>query len=353
MLFSILPSNQLPKLLLFSVCLELVISQLSSAIIAATGIPECHDLLHEILHELTKWAARPDCLRLMAYNWCSAFFEGHQNIETVETLLFPSLEIGFRGLDLQHKWENTRINHIKHYQVMANIVFNCERDEVVGDLLQASVSLGHPHTLCELLDMCARHPTRLGLRHTTPASQRLRQLVIHSLERAGVRWFDPVKAEEVTALWGSLNVHMDDMHNQDQWLRLIVGVARSPKGRHTLPRRFWEIMVELAVTGSAYLLYLSYNDLDTMVSLEEEEEWDILELWMSFVWLSSWPSNKGIPARVERVTLSLFRQRPNSARKLESRLQRSGGGSRFENVERLRRICREGGLELTSQQGAL
>ena len=69
-----------------------------------------------------------------------------------------------------------------------------------------------------------------------------------------------------------------------------------------------------------------------MVALEEEGQWDALERWSGFVWLTRCPKIDTIPEDVERTTLSLFRHRPNAVRKLEQLLRRSGSSHVPESV---------------------
>ena len=286
----------------------------------------------------------------MAYGWCSAICEGSLDSGDAKELLFLSLEVGFRGLDPQHRWKDIRFTHTKHYQHMANVIFDHGDDGVIGDFLQAWTSLGRSRMLCKSLDMCARHP--LNLQHVNPTSKRLRQLVIHAVELVGVQRLGRIRVEEFTALLDTLRVNVDEMDLQGEWLRLIVHVAQYPGGRHSLPRRYLEIMVELVVTGSPFPLNPASDELRFMVSLEEEHDWGMLEFWMGLVWVTQCPSIHDIPEDVERVTLSLFHERPNSIQRLEGWLRRSSVDDPLEYIECLRRICNRDGLEAAPHQSA-
>ena len=99
-------SRSLPRItkyLFSSVCLEQVISQLSRAIV--TAIPASHPrhpLVRTMLLELAKWENRPNCLRELSYKWCSTISKGYQGLEDGEELLFLSLKVGFRGLNVRY-----------------------------------------------------------------------------------------------------------------------------------------------------------------------------------------------------------------------------------------------------------
>jgi len=136
-----------------SVCLDQVISQLSRAII--TAIPASHPrhpLLRGLLLELAEWETRPNCLREMSYKWCSEISKGYQGLEDGEELLFLSLKIGFRGLDVRRRWSDTMLVHTRHHRYVGDIVFNNGDAEIVADLLQAWISPHHSHMSYSILD---------------------------------------------------------------------------------------------------------------------------------------------------------------------------------------------------------
>ena len=118
-----------------------------------------------------------------------------------------------------------------------------------------------------------------------------------------------------------LNIGMDDVDVPGIWLRRIRDAIRSSEGRRSLPRRYLELMVDLAV--SLGRRNDPFSELQIADTLEEEEEWDVLEYWMGLTWAIQHPMVNGISEDLERVVLSLFRQRPNAVQKLEQWLQRS------------------------------
>ena len=335
-----------------SVCLERVAFQLSHAII--TAIPAAHPRhprLRGTLLELAKWDNRPDWLRTMAYEWCSAICERYQGVEDGKELLFTSLKISFRGLGVRDYFTDQGLVHTKHHRHMADIAFDSGDDEVIVDLLQAwTGTRNHSNTseLLELLDTLPRNLVRLQIF----TSQTLRRLVIRSVEHLGRQQIEQVGVEEFTALLDRLNVGIDDMDFEPNWLNLLLYVVRSPQGRRSLSHPYWELMVELsaAVHELWFLDYPINDDLQVMFSLEEEEEWDTLECWSGLVWLQRLPKIDTIPKDLERVTISLFRQRPGAVQKLKQWVQRSRMSRVPECLQCLRLICERGGLQVVSRQ---
>jgi len=125
-----------------------------------------------MLLELAKWETRPNRLREMSYKWCSAISEGYQDLEDGQELLFLSLKVGFRGLDVRDDWEDMMLVHTVHHQYIGDIVFNSGDDEVIADLLQAWTSPHDLNTSCHLLNTWPQHLPRLQL--AVSSSQRLR-----------------------------------------------------------------------------------------------------------------------------------------------------------------------------------
>jgi len=356
---------------IFSVCLAQVISQLSRAIIAA--IPTSPPLLQSILAELTKWDSRPEDLRVAAHEWCAVVSKNYRKLDDGEDLIFHCLEISVRGLDPEYQWPNRQL-YTKHYPHMADIVSHSGGDETIADLLQAWIILCESGISSELLKLWAAHLMRLG--HVASTPQRLRQLAIQSIMylsfRLGPDLFEPAGVEGFVMLLDRLVININDIpdvYNQRRLLERILQVVQSPEGQRSLSYQYWELIPEL-VPGSA--LYGSSHDewlctlppfenlspgsinyeAQVMVSLEGEQEWDKLECWMGFVWFTLHPETDPIPEDLERVMLSLLRQRPSAAEKLEQRLQRAALRDTPERLEYLRRVCERADLEEASRQDA-
>ena len=324
---------------LFSICVGRVASQLSCAIIAA--IPASHphhSLLQGTLLELAKWNTRPRELRAIAYEWCSVICEEYPDLEDAKELLFLSLKIGFGGLDFESWWTDMEIVHTKHHQRMVDIVFNSEDYEVIGNFLHAWTSHGPSHRPPGSLNMCTKY--LIGLQSAVSASRRLRCLVIRSVEFAVIRHSEHVGMDELAGLLDCLNIGIDDLGSWAEWLEFLISAIKSPGERRSLPHQYLGLMVELTVAGLRPSDPI--DEAQVMISLEEEQGWDVLEYWMGVVWAIRRPKIDGVSEDLERVTLSLFRQRPKAVQKLEQWLQRSDDS--LESVECLRWICERAGL---------
>jgi len=248
MTFPIFASYHLP---IFSICLAQVISQLSHAII--TAIPTSPPLLQSILTELTKWDSRPDYLRTAAHEWCFIIYKNYQKLSHGEELIFHCLEISFRGLNLEYMWPVTQLASTKHYQHVADIVSNCGSDETIADLLPAWIIHSNSNVSPKLLKLWGAHLIRLG--HVASASQRLRQLAIHSIVFLGFHLgsglFEPAGVEEFVALLDHLGIGIDDVStNYDQHGLLVplLEVILSPERWRSLSYPYWELIPELALS---------------------------------------------------------------------------------------------------------
>jgi len=365
---------------MFSGFLERVVSRLSRAIVAA--IPASSPLLRSILAELTKWDSRPHNVRVAAHEWCYVICENYQKLEDGEKLVFHCLEISFRGVDLEpYRWPATRPymqpTYTGQYQHVADIVSNSGGDETIADLLLAWIVYSHPDVSREFYEKWAAHLIRIG--RLTSISRRLQQLAIHSIVTLShYAWFEPVGPagmEEFIRLFDTLGIGLSDLPIQrDQGMLLLplLQVVHSPEGRRSLSYQYWELIPELALSWAdvrngtidgGYLCYLRFPTqprpptrinygAEVMVSLEEEQEWDRLECWMGFVWFVLRPKIDSIPEHIERVMLSLLRQRPGVAEKLEQRLQRVTLRDTPECLECLRQVRDRAGIEAASRQDA-
>jgi len=228
----------------------------------------------------------------------------------------------------------------------------------------------------ELLNLWVAYLVSLG--RVTSFSQRLRRLTIYPITSPAFhrpsRLFEPAGAEGIIMLLDRLGIGIDDVPDMDDkcsLLTLLAEVVGSPEGRRSLSYPYWELILELALglvgDGALNDVWLdeiqsperrtprstNYEVMQVMVSLEEAQEWDKLECWMGFVWYTLWCLKTDlIPEDVERVTLSLLRQRPGAAKKLERQLQRVTVDNTTQCLEHLQRVCEQAGLESASRQNA-
>ena len=313
---------------------DYIVSQLSQAVVSAirTSHPR-RDLLPHMLGDLAGWKRRPHSLTMMAYELCSAISENHSSLADGRRLLFLSLQIGFRHLDPQDPRIPVELAHTSFHPWMVDIVFESGDDEVIADFLHAWTSHGDSHEPSPSLGLCAGH--LIGLR---PSSRRLRRLVIRAVELIGP-WEFEVGEGEFFRLLNHLRVGVEDMDKEDPWVTLLTHVIQHPEGVRNLPHPYWELLVELSLSGSLQHGSIAW-DPDIMTSLEGDQEWGKLECWTSIAWML-WPPEAGITTEADLggVTLSLFRRRPDAILKL-GRLAERWSEERCEGVpESFRRIC--------------
>ena len=108
-----------------------------------------------------------------------------------------------------------------------------------------------------------------------------------------------------TVLLDRLSIGVGDVGSRNRWLRILQDVVQSPDGRRSLGYPHWELMLELSVTGVWFMTDPINYELQIMVLLEEEREWDRLGCWMGFVSLTRRPKINAIPEALECVALSL------------------------------------------------
>jgi len=330
--------------------LERITAQLHQAIIAViTVIPsENHIkwLLPNILRSLTMWKSRPGSFAEMAYEWCSVICEHYLDLEAKSgmgrTLLFLSLEIGFRHLDFRTQDNaDIELDHTEHHRQMVDVVFKHGSDEVIADFLHTWTSgcshFGSPH---DSLHTCASHLAEL--KRLQSFSPRLRHLLISSIGHINHRRFsEQVGGESLIDLLDHLHVRFEDVKSHDHWAEFLLSVIQSVEGTRNLSYSHWEVMVELIGSkGRGFLHYMVYNPL-VIGSLEDTGEWDRLGCWIAVVW-AIWGPNEA--ANLESATLSLFHRQPGTFQKLAQRieiLQRSGP-----KIEPFRILCEQRNLDV-------
>lgn len=231
---------------------------------------------------------------------------------------------------------------------MANIVFGSQRGEVIADLLYAFTrsrvtdgSVVHP------LNMCAKYLVDLPSPSPPP---RLRPLVIQSIELIDHLQFETAGVENLVRLLNLLDVGIDDVDSRSSWTDLLVWIVKSNEGRDRLSYSYWELLVELSLPYvRLHQALTAYDRLQIAISLQDAQEWDRLACWICFVWME-WPSAPGEdPGDLGRATTLVFRQRPDSIRKLERWMGRSENGI----PTALRELCERGRLEAEQPESSL
>jgi hypothetical protein len=292
-----------------------------------------------MLHDLVRLEIHPARLTEMAYEWCSVICKNHEIFEDWESLLLVCLEIGFRHFDLQCQSIEVRIDSSEHHRGLVDVVFKSQESEVIADLLQAWTMGGwHSEPGRTLLGSCAGH--LVGLHNLVPFSSRLRRLVIRSVELIGYKGFEGVGVERLIGLLDHLHVAVEDMDEKGNWVKLLSDTIQSPEGTQRLSNRYWESLVELAVSKPWWLTLDPTHSLQIIVSLTEAEEWSKLECWMGIFWMGmSWEADAVPEGDLGHSMLLLFRQRPGSVQKLEQWIERCSQIRGDDIPESFKQIC--------------
>lgn len=318
--------------------LERIATQLHQAIIAAITVPHLEDcdenLLPDILYSLTMWKSRPMFLTEMAYEWCSVICEQYLDLEDDRgrTLLFLSLEIGFRHLDFRSQIVGSKLFHTEHHQKMVDVVFKYGGDEVIADLLHAwtPIPRGRYYTTPTPLDTCASY--LVYLQRLQPFSSRLRHLLILSIRLIDYWRFEDAGGERFFELLDRLQIGVEDMHIfvGDKyvccgWVEFLLNVVGSPEGLRRLSYPYWELMVDLAISDGRMFEGEDYSPFSHVIKcLEDTEEWDRLECWVGVVWALWYPDSPNSKAmNLESATLSLLCRRPGAIQKLDRWMEKA------------------------------
>ena len=273
-----------------------------------------------VLHDLTKLEIRPACLTVFAYEWCSAIYGNREHLEGWESLLLVCLELGFRHLDTWRPPTDIRLTHTEHHRGLVDVVFKSQNSEAIADFLHAWTNGYYlPEQLGEMVEICIGHLA--GLHNLVPFSPRLRRLAIRFVELVGYRGFGGAGMEKLIELLDNLHVTDEEMDSAHRWPPLLLGMIRSPGGTHRLSHRYWELLVELAVS-EPWLLQFGDTDAPKIAkTLVDAQEWGKLECWIRFEWMvSEWvgitEEDLGYPM------LLLFCQRPGAAQRLEQWMEK-------------------------------
>ena len=286
---------------------------------------------------------------MFAYDWCSAIYENREHLEDWENLLLVSLELGFRHLDVLESGTIIRIKltHTEHHRGLVDVVFESRKSEAIADLLHAwtlSRRFSGPEDM--LIDICTGH--LVGLHNLVAFSPRLRKVVIRFVAIVGYEKFEGVAEKLIESLDHHLTV--EEVSRNLGWAELLLGVIRSSKETERLSNWYWELLVELAVSGQ----WLGIGDPDVLTiakPLIDAEEWGKLECWIGIVWMLCVTADI-TEEDLERPTLLLFHRRPGAAQRLERWMeQRSERCPWVRDPESFQRILTQANEAVQRQDG--
>jgi hypothetical protein len=322
--------------------LETILSHLSQRVLDV--IPDVHytGRLARLLDTFLAWEIQPLCLTPMAYQWCSAISEnierfGRDGIDPgglppshgggvslhlprqgdsnpYAALLFTTLAIGFRQIDLNCISSDIRLTHTRYHEMMFESAFASEDDDVIADV----VSVWVVDPLVTPSGSCTRRLVKLTERER-PFSPRLRRMIVCAIQG---HW--PMELEaaglELVLLLNRLEVDVEDVGDTVSrlyWVSLLAGVLRSSVGWEHLSSRYWLLLGKLVSMGARPPPRSHGSDMEIMRSLEDAEDWEKLEVWLLTVW-GSWYTGDAVPMEdVERATIKLFLQQPTSVPRFE------------------------------------
>ena len=318
----------------------------------------------------------PGWLTKMAYEWCSVICENYSSLQGGEKLLFLALEIGFHHFDPKEHYISGVLTHTEHHQKMVDIVFGATWDsEAIADLLYAWTSFSKGHKMYMAPGTCAGQLIHDHLINLLPSSQRLRQLVIHTVGFIGFEEFKQVGVEGFYKLLDHLHVSVKDTYTQmEHWPRLLLDTAQSSEGVRCLSHPYWKLLVELIILYSRSWRNIAWSP-HIMAPLEGSQEWDKLECWIAVGWMSlggSWTNgstqdatsqveglkqqmeqwSEGWQKDLEDMTLLLFRKQPGAIQKLEQWMKQWSAGSRLDIPGSFQQICEKPYLRV-AQQGVM
>jgi len=218
--------------------------------------------------------------------------------------LIPAiLEIGFRQTRLGLERPTIYLNHTSHHERIFEIVFSSDDDELIADAVCVWVvdSDNAPPGLC------ARYFAK-RMERDTPLSQRSRRMGIYATERTW-RHDLAILGLEILPLLNRLNISADDVHDETEWVQLLMDVICLPTGSEVFPSRYWSFLARMVFTAGGFVAFES-RDVEVMRLLGEARNWENLLLWMVVVWCGTenWPPTA--MQEIEQMTLELLLQQP-------------------------------------------
>ena len=248
-----------------------------------------------------------------------------------------TLEIGFRLVVPDRHGLGLHLNHTSHHGWVLETAFSSHDDEVIADGVCAWIEGRYHLPSGSLVRYFAK---RVG--RDAPFSPRLRRVAIFAVDCIELYELE-ISPLATIQLLNRLDADPGDPVGVFRWEKLLAGLICSSAGPGSLSSHYWGLLDRLVQeTGTGFFNLrgmdsLSYENFvsrgaEVARSLEEAEDWEKLETWMTFAWK--------VPGLKEDVvgpmTLKLLSHRPSALPKFED-LCRTILFS--DNEEKLRRIC--------------
>jgi hypothetical protein len=224
-------------------------------------------------------------------------------------LLYKSLAVAFRRIRFTSTSSTVHLSHTHHHEWMLDQVFLSADDTTIAD----AVCMWVVDRQVTPPGSCTRRLLELTERDR-PLSPSLRWTIIQVVQQLWRPELNAVELEFVCLL-NNLEISEHEMDEAswfwDSAVGLVGGVLCSPMGRWFLSSHYWLLLGNLISMGPDTLLINGDEQMETMKSLEEAQDWERFETWMVVVWCS-WYYLEPAPIQdLERATLTLFRQRPS------------------------------------------
>ena len=265
-------------------------------------------------------------------------------------LLSITLEIGFRLVAPDRYGLAFDLKHTSHHDWVFETAFSSHDDEVIENAVCLWIADRNRLPSGSFMRYFAK---RVG--RDAPFSPRLRRVAIHAVDCISFDELE-VSALAVIQLLNRLDADTDDIVDEYRLGGLLTGLICSSAGPGSLSSHYWGLLDRLVQkTGMRYFNLpetgsLSYGNFLSRCAevarlLEEAEDWEKLETWMTFAW------------RVARLkedvvgpmTLKLLSHRPSALPRFED-LCRANTMVLSGNGEKLRRICDQARTEQPSSE---
>jgi len=312
------------------------------------GVDRLHLFLAE--QELSRVGLDRDPVHLDATPHHTRSHRQPLTLDDYENLLFVTLEIGFRHVTPSRDQSTQYLDHTSHHKWVFETAFSSYDDEVIVDAMGVwDVDRG------SLPGSRARYIAK-RVEMDKPFSPELRQASIRAIEHIRLSEFGKYGLEIVRWL-NHLDIDADDVVDKWALAQLLVEAICSPMGPGSLSSHCWRLLEKLVVASKLWW-GLTSRDTEVMRSLEKDEDWEKLGVWMVVVW-SSLPSTSITVSEsmedVEEVTLKSLLRRPSALQGFEDLcetgiLSRPG---RQAHKDKLQRICDQARAEQSPSESSL
>ena len=228
-----------------------VLNQVIGAITSSLDNPHPrYEFIGNMLQYLAKLENCPWRLTEIAYGWAAVIWENHQGCDDWESLLFLSLEVGFRCFDPLGRRYIGGLIHTEVHRELTETVFRSNKSEAIADLLCALTVRDNYEPAVRTFGTCVRHIVNL---HNSMAgmamsfSPRLRQLVMKSITLIGFEGFKEVGAESSIGLLNHLHIDAEEKDVSRGWSSMLLRIVLSPGGHRHLAIQSWDFLVKLTI----------------------------------------------------------------------------------------------------------